>query len=136
MKYNQFKMNPQNLLLNEMFDIKAKQTPLILTARFGYTEIASLLVEYGAKVNAVDMDSWTPLLNASKEGNAELVDIFINNKAFIESRDSGGFTPLMWACYKNRLKCARLLIENGANVNAQCKVHKYINRLFNFFLIF
>ena len=101
---------------------KAKQTPLILTARFGYTEIASLLVEYGAKVNATDMDSWTPLLNASKEGNAELVDIFINNKAFIESRDSGGFTPLMWACYKNKLKCAKLLIENGANVNAQCKV--------------
>lgn len=32
-----------------------KQTPLILAARFGYTNIAAILIEYGAKVNSVDM---------------------------------------------------------------------------------
>jgi ankyrin repeat protein len=73
-------------------------------------------------------------LNAAKDGNADLVEILIDNKAFIECRDMGGFTPLMWACYKNKLSCAKLLIENGANVNAQCKVN-FINILFKILII-
>ena len=97
------------------------QTPLIIATRNNFTEIANLLIEHNANVNASDLDSWTPLLNSSREGNLELVEKLLQKGASIELRDCGGFTPLMWSCYKNHVNLVKCFIKNGANVNAQCK---------------
>lgn len=103
------------------FQDEANQTPLIIATRNNCTEIALLLIEHNANINAHDLDSWTPLLNASREGNIELVEKLLARNASIECRDCGGFTPLTWACYKNHVEIVRILIQNGANANAQCK---------------
>ncbi|CAF0825639.1 unnamed protein product [Brachionus calyciflorus] len=99
----------------------SKQTPLIIACRINSYDIASLLIDNGAKVNSKDMDSWTPLLNASKNGNLKLVSLLIEKKAGIDDKDCGGFTPLMWACYKNHLDVVKYLLKHNANPNAQCK---------------
>jgi len=39
----------------------AGQTPLLLTADRGYTQIVELLLAHGADVNAKDRDGWTPV---------------------------------------------------------------------------
>jgi len=40
---------------------EAKQTPLHLAALRGYTDMAEVLLDHGADVNAVDCDGDTPL---------------------------------------------------------------------------
>lgn len=67
-------------------------TPLMTAITKGDTEIAKILIEKGADVNAVFADARTP---------------------YPESR-----TPLMFAAQKGNAEIARLLILKGADINA------------------
>ena len=44
-----------------------------------------ILLDHGAKVNAVDVDEWTPLHLAARYGNAELVEVGIVCTSFVVS---------------------------------------------------
>lgn len=114
--------NKGKLKVDLEYHDSSKQTPLIIACRINSYDIASLLIENGAKVNSKDMDTWTPLLNAAKNGNSRLVALLLEKKANVDDKDCGGFTPLMWACYKNHLDAVKLLLKHNANPNAQCKV--------------
>ncbi|MBI3880937.1 MAG: ankyrin repeat domain-containing protein [Verrucomicrobia bacterium] len=63
-------------------------TPLMIAVRFGYGEIAELLIERGADVNAKDRGS---------------------------AIEEGGLRPLHYACDAGRVAMARLLLKNGAD---------------------
>ena len=75
-------------------NISYQRTPLHSACYRGYTEIARVLINAGADVNAVD----------------EQIRLFTNSWAF---------TPLLCALQDDFVDIAQLLIEAGADLNAK-----------------
>ena len=96
-------------------------TPLLIGSDEGHYELASLLLEKGAKVNSQDENLWTPLHKASKNGYFDLACLLISFNANGNAQTKRYSTPLHLASKEGHLNLARLLIKNGAFVNAQNK---------------
>ena len=96
-------------------------TPLRHTCWDGDLEIATLLIEAGANVNAENKHGWTPLSAACTVGDLEMVTLLIEAGADVNAKNMNGNTPLHVACSEGRLEIATLLIEEGADVNAKNK---------------
>ena len=64
-------------------------TPLIMAADRGYTELAVVLMDAGANVNARMNVGWTPLLDAARRGNLELTKILLQRGADIDATIKG-----------------------------------------------
>jgi len=102
-------------------DPYASMTPLMMAAYDGYTEIAKLLIEKGAEVNAkggVDMDM-TPLIYAASQDRADMVKLLIENGASVNVKTKYGWTPLFFAASRGKVDIAKLLIDKGADVNVK-----------------
>ena len=98
-------------LLNGNADVNAKdsrrgQTALMWAIAEGHPDIARLLIEKGADINAQSkmLDGFTPKIYKTYYGTLE-----------ISSR--GGFTPLMFAASVGDLDSAKMLVARGADVN-------------------
>ncbi len=94
-------------------------TLLMVAARYGKEDIARLLIQKGADVNAVDKAGSTSLIKAALRGSRPIVEMLIDAGADVNKGSSGGFTPLMAACGKGYSEVAKLLLERGANVDAR-----------------
>ena len=94
---------------------KYEQTPLHLAAFNGHKEIAELLTDKGADVNA-KVDGWTPLHSATTK---EVAELLIDNGADVNAKDSVRWTPLHRAAVDGHKEIVELLIAEGADVNAQ-----------------
>ena len=113
-------------LLSISTDVNAKDpyasmTPLMMAAYDGYTEIARLLIEKGADVNArggVDMDM-TPLIYAASQDRVDMVKLLLDKGANVDTKTQYGWTPLFFAASRGRVDIAKLLIDKGADVNAK-----------------
>jgi ankyrin repeat protein len=102
-------------------DPYANMTPLMMAAYDGYTEIAALLLEKGAEVNAkggVDMDM-TPLIYAASQDRLDTVKLLIEKGANVNVKTKYGWTPLFFAVSRSKLDIAKLLIDKGADVNVK-----------------
>jgi ankyrin repeat protein len=82
-------------------------------------EIAEMLVEKGAKVNAQDSRAGTALQWAATEGSLPLVQLLLKKGANVNSRDWFGTTPLMWAAFGKHVGVVKALVTGGANVNSR-----------------
>jgi len=76
-------------------------------------EIAKLLIENGADVNAKNNVGETPLF---KTQSVEIAKLFIENGADVNAKSNYWGTPLF---YEEDVEIAKLLIVNGANVNVK-----------------
>ncbi|XP_059471713.1 kinase D-interacting substrate of 220 kDa isoform X2 [Neocloeon triangulifer] len=94
-------------------------TALQVAASRGKIEFVKELLNFGAEVNAEDLDNWSALLCAAKEGHTEVCNRLLDAGATLEHRDMGGWTALLWASYKGRTETAALLLARGADVHAQ-----------------
>ncbi|CAB3376203.1 Hypothetical predicted protein [Cloeon dipterum] len=94
-------------------------TALQVAASRGKIEFVNELLNFGAEVNAEDLDNWSALLCAAKEGHTDVCNRLLDAGASIEHRDMGGWTALLWASYKGRTETAALLLARGADVHAQ-----------------
>jgi len=101
-------------------------TPLMhaCTGADGY-EIAKLLIEYGADVNAKYQGysdgkdkGYTPLIYAAGDGGENLLMLLIENGAEINYQAEDGVNALMRACHYGNSSIVILLVQNGADVNA------------------
>jgi len=101
-------------------------TPLMLAIFYNdvcedAAEIVKLLLEFGARVNSINVFDQTALMFACGLDvipNPTIVKILINSGASVNIRDTSGRTPIMYAsncCYK---VVVQLLLENDANVNS------------------
>ena len=92
-----------------------EETPLHRAVWEGQLEMAALLIEVGADVNAVELnDENTPLHYAAHEDPpAALAELLIRKGADIEKRNSAGETPLIVAAMRNP-DVAEVLIGAGA----------------------
>ncbi len=93
-------------------------TPLFLAVENGNVEIARLLLNYGAKVNARDAQRRTPLMRIDSESDIEMVDLLLQFGAKVDLEDKEGNTALMAAAEESDAKVVEALIKAGADVNA------------------
>lgn len=97
-------------------------TPLMVSARYGNKEVAQLLIEAGADVNAKDRRSsvWegqqTPLHYACDSGRICVATLLLENGANPNCISQSGDTPLSIAMMGNKA-LADCLLKHGANPN-------------------
>jgi serine/threonine-protein phosphatase 6 regulatory ankyrin repeat subunit B len=87
----------------------------------GYKELAQLLIDKGANIDARNRTGWTALIWASVNGYKEMVELLIKNGANLNIKNIDGWSALIGAVFKNHYNIAQLLIENGIVVNVEDK---------------
>jgi len=118
------------VLIKEGADVLAKTSmgtnALMHAAKYGYTEIAKLLLnKYPAYdtsdipyVRAIDLKDYrfemTALIYAAANGHADIVKLLIDKGADVNARDQ---TALIWAAKCGYVDVIKTLIQAGANVN-------------------
>lgn len=99
-------------LLEKGTDVNAKyNAPLKLAASFGLTEIAQLLLDRGADINATDGD-WTPLIKAAFYGEIGMVEFLLENGADAETKDEWGRTASFYASMAGYPKTRKLIEQH------------------------
>lgn len=97
-------------------------TPLHRACYNNNVDIAKLLLQYGADVNARTVDQWTPLHSASKWSNAECVALLLQYGADVNAVSEGRQNPLHIAATVSncRRTAMTLMLDdkfNGAALN-------------------
>ena len=113
----------QHLAAGVDVDVKAESsdewTPLHYAAYSSQKEVAELLIDKGADVNAKDNKyGRTPLFFTSIYRQKEIAELLIAAGADVNAKTAGGGTPLNAAALKGYKEIAELLIAEGADVNA------------------
>ncbi|CAD7679014.1 unnamed protein product [Nyctereutes procyonoides] len=94
-----------------------ERTPVHEAAQRGEALQLQRLIESGACVNQVTVDSITPLHAASLQGQAQCVQLLLAAGAQVDARNIDGSTPLCDACASGSIECVKLLLSYGAKVN-------------------
>jgi ankyrin repeat protein len=90
---------------------KAKNmTSLCIAARFGYGDIALLLISYGADVNEglYEENGWNPLVEAARCNSSEVIEILIAH---------GAIKNPHFAAIKGDISIIREYLDSGGNIN-------------------
>ena len=99
-------------------------TALHVAAMYENDDVAKVLIENGADVNAVDKNKRNPLHCPLLYGHADVVKVLIQNGADVNAVDKDKRTVLHHAARKGHVDVAEMLIQNGADVNAVEKIYK------------
>ncbi|MHB2026549.1 MAG: ankyrin repeat domain-containing protein [Elusimicrobiota bacterium] len=91
------------------------EVPLHWAALNGYTDIAKVLLDHGAMVNAQDDDKATPLHWAVLGNHLAVAKLLVSHGADVGAKDLFGDTPLHMAADIGSLDMVNLLIASGAN---------------------
>ncbi len=83
------------------------------------TEIAKLLLDCGADVNARGNDGGTALISAGRRRKNDLVRLLLKHGADVHSRDNLGHTALLKSAAEGRAELIGVLCDHGAEVNAK-----------------
>ena len=78
------------------------------------TEVAGVLIEHGAEVDALDWSGRTPLHWAAQFGLVDVADLLIQSGAGVDRQENDGSTPLHWAAREGHHEVVRLLLARGA----------------------
>ncbi|XP_023686926.1 ankyrin repeat and SOCS box protein 13-like isoform X2 [Paramormyrops kingsleyae] len=95
----------------------AERTDVHKAAAQGQVPELQRLIQSGASVNMVAVDSITPLHEACIQGQAQCVRLLLDAGAQVDARNVDGSTPLCDACAAGSLECVKLLLEHGATIN-------------------
>ena len=93
-------------------------TPLYIAAENGHKEVAQLLLDNSANVNAPKNTGWTPLYIAAENGHEEVAQLLLDNSANVNAATNTGWTPLYSAAHYGHQEVVQLLLKNHADVNA------------------
>ena len=80
-------------------------------------DMASYLLQKGAKINAVNHQENTPLHMAVYNSDHDLTSLFLKNGAEINVKNALGDSPLSFAVFKKNDSIVKLLLEKGANIH-------------------
>jgi len=95
--------------------------PLYRAVLSGNTQMAELLIDKGADVNAKDYNGWTSLHWAARLGSKDIVEFLIVRGADINAKNNKSFTPLHCAALWGYKDAVEFLIAKGADINAKNK---------------
>ena len=103
-----------------------ERTPLILAAHMGHSEIVSILLRMGAKINAKDATDSIPesrgntaLIKAAQRDHGEVIQVLLTQgKGLnIEAKTKEGETALWFIALHEDLLTLKLLHSHGAKIN-------------------
>ncbi|ESX02774.1 hypothetical protein KL918_002454 [Ogataea parapolymorpha] len=95
--YHKVSENDVTFVLNYVSNLAGSRISpdlLCLAAKHGHTDIASLLIAFGAKVNYVDKNGMTPLMHAVGKDHIDMVKLLLENKADVSLMDKHGRTAI------------------------------------------
>ncbi|XP_041936802.1 ankyrin repeat and SOCS box protein 13-like isoform X1 [Alosa sapidissima] len=95
----------------------SERTEVHKAAYLGEVTLLQRLIQNGASVNIVAVDSVTPLHEAAIRGQVECVRLLLDAGAQVDARNTDGSTPLCEACAAGSSDCVQLLLDRGAKVN-------------------
>lgn len=85
------------------------------------SDITTMLLDNGAKINATDNDGWTALMWASWSNLPKTARVLLERGCPVNAADRQGNTALTIAAQRGNAAIVRVLLENGANANARTK---------------
>ena len=88
------------------------ESPLMMAALKGHTELVRKLIERNADVNKT---GWTPLHYAATNGHLAIIELLLESHAYIDAESPNGTTPLMMAAHYGSPAAVKLLLEAGAD---------------------
>ena len=98
--------------------IKQGMTALHLASEYGHPEVAKLLIEAGADVNATEDDSkLAHCIGRQSMDMREVVTLLLENGAGVDVMDGEGFAPIHWAAEYGHLEVIKILVAKGAEMN-------------------
>lgn len=93
------------------------RSALIHSAIGGYSDIAKMLLEAGAKPDVADKLGNSPLVWAARRGDYRIARMLVEAGADLDFQNRQGQTPLMAAAAQSRLRLVEYLIEAGADLD-------------------
>jgi ankyrin repeat protein len=108
----------------ELVNTKDSQgnTPLLLAAYRGHSEIVGFLIAKGADLNSLNTYKYTPLHYSILRRHIEVAEMLIKAGADLNIPNVWGYTPLHTCAGRNFLKEAEFLIKNKGGVNTRNEV--------------
>jgi ankyrin repeat protein len=113
---------------------RGRETPLHYAARCDRLDVAKVLVEHKANINAKNDTGLTPLHDACRTGDLALVALLLEHGANVRAADRDGTTPAMCAAggwgWKNQyVAILQLLAKHGASLttrtaSGECLLHR------------
>ncbi|XP_070176199.1 ankyrin-1-like [Littorina saxatilis] len=94
-------------------------TPLHIASKNCHADIASLLVDLDANLNATAKSGLTPLHYACRGQCLDTVQLLVERGGLVNAVDREGITPLHTACKQGDKEIAELLILHNAHVDAK-----------------
>ncbi|HYF16606.1 MAG TPA: ankyrin repeat domain-containing protein [Ramlibacter sp.] len=88
------------------------ESPLMIAALKGHTDMVKKLIARGADVNK---PGWAPLHYAATGGHLEILNLLLEEHAFVDAESPNGTTPLMMAAHYGSPAAVKLLLEAGAD---------------------
>src|SRR5262245_18340837 len=94
-------------------------TPLHVAAEIGNAEIAKLLLDAGAKLEARTVQGVSALHQAIGNNHVDVAELLLDAGANNEARNLGGQRPLHYAAARGHAEALALLLRYGARIHAQ-----------------
>jgi hypothetical protein len=97
----------------------ACSTPLHAASLRGHVDVARVLFDHGADINAQKDGGLVPLHIASMHGCLNVVQFLLEHEATVDATGEYNNTPLYDATTRGHLEIVRLLLDHGADPNIQ-----------------
>jgi len=91
-------------------------TPLHAALAKRLIDIALLLLEHGADINALDSDKCSPLLKMSGGRSNDVVQLLLEHHADVNMMNKDNETSLWLASSEGEVEVAQLLLQHGADI--------------------
>ncbi|MDD9899436.1 MAG: ankyrin repeat domain-containing protein [Alphaproteobacteria bacterium] len=92
---------------------------LVQAVQQNFTELALILLDHGADVNAKGIAENTALIHAASNGNERLVKALLEKGADVNLGSEYDITPIMFGALSGKKKVVTALIDNGADIYAK-----------------
>jgi ankyrin repeat protein len=96
-------------------------TPLHLAVFFNQNQIAELLIEQGANVDAVakNQQGVTPLHSALANKNVKIAKLLLHRGADPNAVSAAGYTPMHYVATHDLVEVGRILLERHVDIDAK-----------------
>jgi ankyrin repeat protein len=88
-------------------------TPLHKASQYGHPEVAQVLIDHGANLNARDQNHWTPIHYSAEHVHVGLVKLLLERGADVHAMNDEGGTPYHVSLQRGNREIADYLQRYG-----------------------